>query len=98
MEYLRRSIREVRQTERLLHESTLNHRQIALLTHALRHPDAEYTVRSHSTIHRVTGQSARTDLLDLEARGLLGRRQVGKKFVFNPASDLSQRIPAAGFR
>jgi Fic family protein len=96
-EYLRRNMSEVRQTERLLHESTLNHREIALLTHALRHPDAEYTVRSHSTIHRVTDQSARTDLLDLEARGLLERRQVGKKFVFNPASGLSQRIPAAGF-
>ncbi|MGD0018904.1 MAG: Fic family protein [Candidatus Limnocylindrales bacterium] len=94
MTYLRRSREEVRQTERLLRESTLNNRQIALLTHALRHADAEYTVRSHLTIHRVTSQSARTDLLDLENRGLLVRRQVGKKFVFNPAADLSTRIPS----
>jgi Fic family protein len=96
MEYLRRSMREVRQTERLLRESTLNHRQIALLTHALTHPDAEYTVRSHSTIHRVTNQSARTDLLELETEGLLARRQVGKRFVFSPAADLPRLIPAKG--
>jgi Fic family protein len=96
MEYLRRSMREVRQTERLLRESTMNHRQIALLTHALTHPDAEYTVRSHSTIHRVTNQSARTDLLDLETKGLLSRRQIGKRFVFSPSPGLPELIPARG--
>jgi Fic family protein len=96
MEYLRRSMREVRQTVQLLRQSTLNHRQVALLTHALQHRDAEYTVHSHSTIHRVTEQSARTDLLDLAARGLLRRRQVGKKFVFDPAPDLSPRITMSG--
>jgi Fic family protein len=96
MEYLRRSMREVRQTEQLLRESTLNHRQIALLTHALTHPDGEYTVLSHSNIHRVTKQSARTDLLDLETRGLLARRQVGKKFVFRPATGLPNLISGKG--
>jgi Fic family protein len=93
MEYLRRKMREVRQTVGLLRQSTLNHRQVALLTHALRHSDAEYTVRSHSTSHRVTPQSARTDLLDLERRGLLARRQVGKRFVFSPVADLAHRVP-----
>ena len=96
MEYMRRSTDEVRQTERLLHESTLNHRQMALLTHAMRHPDAEYTVHSHATIHRVTPQSARTDLLDLETRGLLERRQAGKKFVFRPAPNLAHLTPTGG--
>ena len=86
------SDREVHQTVGLLRQSTLNHRQVALLTHALRHSGAEYTVRSHSTSHRVTPQSARTDLLDLERRGLLGRRRVGKRFVFSPVADLAVRV------
>ena len=93
MEYLRRKMREMRQTVGLLRQSTLNHRQVALITHALRHSDAEYTVRSHSTSHRVTPQSARTDLLDLERRGLLERRQVGKRFVFRPVADLAHKVP-----
>ncbi|MGA3058512.1 MAG: Fic family protein [Candidatus Limnocylindrales bacterium] len=92
LEYLRRKMREVHQTVGLLRQSTLNHRQVALLTHALRHSDAEYTVRSHSTSHRVTPQSARTDLLDLERRGMLARRQVGKRFVFSPVADLAARV------
>lgn len=95
MEYLRRKMRELRQTVGLLRQSTLNHRQVALITHALRHSDAEYTVRSHSTSHRVTSQSARTDLLDLERLGLLERRQVGKRFVFSPVADLDHKVPNA---
>ena len=92
MDYLGRKMREARQTVGLLRQTTLNHRQVALLTHALRHADAEYTVTSHSTSHRVTRQSARTDLLDLERRGLLMRRQVGKRFVFAPVANLGARV------
>ncbi len=90
--YLARKSRQIRETEKLLRHADLNHRQIALLSRALRHPDAEYTFRSHQTSHGVVYQSARTDLLDLEQRGLLERRTVGQRFVFRPASDLAERL------
>jgi Fic family protein len=90
--YLARKVHEVRQTERLLRQADLNHRQIALLSHALRHPDAEYTFRSHQTSHGVVYQSARTDLLDLVKRELLTRRSVGNRYVFRPAVDLGERL------
>jgi len=93
--YIGRKIREVRETERLLRQADLNHRQLALLSHALRHPDAEYTFRSHQTSHRVVYQSARTDLLDLERRRLLTRRIAGQRFYFRPAPDLAERLVAA---
>ncbi len=93
--YIGRKIREVRETERLLRQADLNHRQLALLSHALRHPDAEYTFRSHQTSHRVVYQSARTDLLDLERRRLLTRRIAGQRFYFRPAPDLAERLAAA---
>jgi Fic family protein len=92
IEYLRRKLSEVRQTVRLLRAGAFNYRQVALLTHALRHANAEYTARSHATSHRVTEQSARTDLLDLEARGYLARRVAGKKFVFYPVDDLAAQL------
>lgn len=90
--YLARKAREVRETEKLLRKADLNHRQVALLSHALRHPDAEYTFRSHQTSHAVVYQSARTDLLELGARGLLERRVVGQRFVFRPVADLPERL------
>jgi Fic family protein len=92
MAHLRRQMKESRQTVRLLRQSTLNNRQIALLSHALHNPDAEYTARSHATSHRVTQQSARTDLVDLERRGFVMRRQVGKRFVFFPAPNLEDVV------
>ncbi len=90
--YLARKARELRDTERLLRQADLNHRQVALLSHALRHPDAEYTFRSHLTSHGVVYQSARTDVLELERRGLLARRTVGQRFVFRPVPDLAERL------
>jgi Fic family protein len=86
---------EVRETESLLRRTDLNHRQVALLTHALRHADTPYTVHSHAGAHRVTRQSARTDLVDLERRGFLERRVIGRRFEFRAAPELRQRLAAA---
>ena len=67
----------------------LNARQNELLAHAARHTNAQYSFALHQNLHRVTYQTARTDLLELEARGYLTRQKQGKKFVFVSA------IPAA---
>ena len=79
--YLQRKMAEVKRTERLIKQiGTLNHRQTALLNHALRHPDHPYTVTSHSRSHNVAIQTARTDLDSLVERGLLDKRKTGKRF------------------
>jgi Fic family protein len=90
--YLVRKMAELRETESLLRRTDLNHRQVALLANALRHGDSVFTVHSHAESHRVTRQSARTDLVDLERRGLLERRVVGRRFEFFPARDLRARL------
>ena len=93
--YLERKTREVREVESLLRKSPgFNHRQVALLAHALRDAGAHYTFATHQRSHGVVYQSARTDLLDLEARGLLERTTRGKTFVFFPARDLERRLKA----
>ena len=92
--YLHRKTAQTSETLRLLRRTSLNHRQVALLTHALRNPDAEYTIRSHATSHGVVNQSARTDLLDLHARGLLERRTAGRAFRFYPVPGLPARLEA----
>lgn len=97
LDYLERTASEQRQTERLLAKSAdlrrqLNHRQMALLTHALKHPDEEYRVSSHQRTHGVVYQTARADLLQLSELGLLKQWQAGKAYVFSAPEDLRQRL------
>lgn len=93
--YLDRKAHEIRDVERLLERSDdLNHRQMALLGHALRHPDHSYTYQGHATDHRVTHETARNDLLDLESRGLLVRRKAGRRYVFGAVPDLAAALEA----
>lgn len=74
----------------------LNHRQIALLSHAVRHPDHPYTIESHKNHHGVVYQTARTDLLELAELGLLVKEKRGRNFVFAAATDLAVRLRRPG--
>ncbi len=70
----------------------LNHRQRALIEHALAHPDADYTIDGHQLSHNVVYQTARTDLLNLVERGLLDSRKIGRTIHFRPTPELESRL------
>lgn len=70
----------------------LNHRQLALLRDALRHPHATYTIIQHQRSHGVVHRTARTDLFSLADRGFLVATKVGRTYHFRPAPDLAARI------
>lgn len=92
--YLHEKIEQVRALERQLKSARqFNHRQLALLSHAIRGHSDGYTFRSHQTSHNVAYATARADLLDLEERGLLfqGNKR-GKAAMFYPIEDLSKKI------
>ena len=92
--YLETKVRQVRRVERMLRRSTdLNHRQLALLAHAVRHPDAEYTTRSHQTSHDVAYATARADLFRLAELGFMDQRRIGRRtHVFRAPPDLERRL------
>lgn len=92
--YLDTKVRQVQRVERMLRRATdLNHRQLALLAHAIRHPDAEYTIRSHQTSHDVAYATARADLFRLAELGLLDQRRIGRRtHVFCAPPDLGSRL------
>lgn len=77
---------------RLVDRGDLNHRQLALLDHALRRPEAEYTHASHATSHRISGVTARTDLLGLVAKGWLRQVRVGRRVHYLPIDQLEARM------
>lgn len=88
--YLQRKVREVKDVERMIKDAeALNHRQLALLSDAVHHPARSYTYQSHAGSHKVTAETARTDLLELYNRGLLERRRVRRKHIFSAVPDLA---------
>jgi Fic family protein len=86
-----RVVREIEQ--RLRSTGALNHRQLALLSHALRHPQRRYTIQSHAGSHRIAYATARADLHDLVKLGLLEQRQgPGKQQVFLSSEQLRRQL------
>jgi Fic family protein len=91
--YLQRKTAEVRDVERLLHGTEfLNGRQLALLTDAIRNAEAVYSFDSHAKSHRVSHETARSDLRTLEEAGLLNQRRQGRRHVFEPTPDIAGRL------
>lgn len=88
--YLERKANDIRDVERLIKGSPdFNHRQLSILSNAIRKPEAAYTFNSHALSHGVTHETARNDLLPLAKRKLLDSRRDGRRYVFTP----SQRLP-----
>lgn len=89
--YIARKTEETAELEKRMRALELfNHRQVELIRHALRHPGKRYTIASHRTSHGVAYQTARTDLQDLAARGVLKQRTRGKSLVYSAAPNLSK--------
>jgi Fic family protein len=70
----------------------LNHRQQALLLHALREPGTVYLVGAHQLSHGVSNQTARDDLFDLVERGLMTAAKVGRAYHFKTPGDLNDKL------
>ena len=91
--YLARKTGEIRAIEQMLRATAaLNHRQVALLGHAMRNPGSRYSIQLHRHSHGVTYQTARNDLLVLEKTGLLVRSRAGRAFSFAAQPGLEQRL------
>lgn len=71
-------------------------RQVALLQQALKNPRVVFTIQGHQNITGVAYQTARTDLLDLVAKGLLVQVKRGKQFVFKPVPNLAEVLEQLG--
>lgn len=91
--YINRKTEEVRELDSHVRALDLfNHRQAELIRHALKHPFQEYTIAGHGKSHNVVYQTARTDILALNARGALDKKKRGKKMIFTVPRDLAARL------
>lgn len=89
--YLERKVAAVRSVEQKIRATEgMNHRQIALLSHALRHPQAEYSIKSHQRSHNVAYATARSDLFQLVEAGYLNAVRSGKRsYRYLPSKKLT---------
>ena len=91
--YIDRKTTELRDVESHLRAlDHFNHRQTALIRHALKHPGFRYTIIGHQESHKIAYQTARTDLLHLADKGILEQRKRGREFTFIAPADLGDRM------
>ncbi len=92
-EYIDRKSAEIRELDQKTRSMRiLNHRQKALISHALKNPDSGLTVYSHQGAHSISYPTARNDLLTLVEKGFLVAEKPGKTRFFYPAPNLEQRL------
>ena len=96
-DYINRKSLEMQELESQIRALDLfNHRQVELIRHALKYPYEHYTIEGHRESHNIVYQTARTDLLDLEKRGVLEKVMLGKKMTFSTPKDLVSKLRNIG--
>ena len=94
-DYLKKKQREhknfVAEIRRL---ADFNYRQQALLIRAVNRPDTIFNVKAHAAAHLVTLQTARGDLEELEAAGLLVSRHHARATTWETVPHLKDRLKA----
>ena len=92
-EYLAKKREKINQIGTELRKLSLNYRQLALLSHAVRHTGHAYTINSHRNSHSCAYATSRADLLNLVDYGLLEKIFVNNKSLgFVAPQNLNERI------
>jgi len=92
-DYIAHKTAEIHAAEGVLRDvEHFNHRQITLLSHALRHPGTLYTIEGHQRSHNTVYETARRDLTLLAEADVLVEVKRGRKKTFRAPADLQERI------
>ena len=92
-DYTTKKQNEISRIEKKLRRMPLNYRQLALLSHAVRHPGHIYSIRSHRVSHDCAYATARSDLMKLASSQLLEQKQINQKTLgFIAPENLESRI------
>lgn len=85
LDYYDKKVREIDQYKKVAKfHIDLNERQVSLLAYFRRHPDEITDMKTHKAKHGVVYETARRDLMQLEAKGFLAKIQRGNRMVFLP--------------
>jgi Fic family protein len=97
-EYLGEKMQGIKSAQDLLYgekklRKKLNIRQVALLKHALSHPNYIYSINEYQSSYGIAYETARKDLMQMsDVFSFLKKLKDGRTFVFISPSDLKERI------
>lgn len=99
--YLAKKTEDSRRSHEILRNSGaanlgLNHRQLALIRHAVDHPGTQYFIKTHKRYHNVSYQTSRMDLLEIAELDFLVKTKSGREFVFIAPDNLGKRLEEYG--
>ncbi|MEO9482364.1 MAG: Fic family protein [Ekhidna sp.] len=80
--YVKRKIKEKKEAFELMKSENVNERQARILHIFYNEPDKILTIKEVENLFGVVYQTARTDLMDLEAKKYLKSKTSGKKLIF----------------
>ncbi|HEY4877095.1 MAG TPA: DeoR family transcriptional regulator [Puia sp.] len=90
--YIHKKSQEKKAVLRLLRDTDLNDRQIAILQEILSDEKNIFSVNGVESRFGVSNQTARNDLMDLIRRGIMHPRKIGKQIQFIPVNDVVKKI------
>lgn len=91
--YISRKTNETQALDgQLNNRMAFNHRQKALIAHALKTPGTVYSIESHRLSHQISYATSRADLMKLEELDLLRQFKVGKGFRYKAVEHLQKAL------
>ena len=90
--YVQKKQRQIALIDNELRRIPMNYRQLALLSHAIRHRSHVYSIRSHQMSHRCAYATARADLLQLTERGFLTQIPLDRKTMGFVTADEIEKL------
>ncbi len=91
--YVTRKRRKIAQFAGDWKKLSLNYRQLALLSHAIKYADHAYTIKSHKNSHSCAYATSRADLMELVHYGFLEKVNINSKSLgFVAPHNLGERI------
>jgi len=95
IEHFRREMDRATAVSRMTKElSDVTPRQIRILSYMAEYPEEQFKISEIAERFSIAYQTARTDLMDLEARKYLWMKKKGKAFLYSIDEDLVKKIDA----
>jgi len=96
-EYIERKINEKKNLYNILKNENINERQAETVKSIINEPDLILNINEIQGKFGISYQTARTDLLNLEAIGYLKSKLIGKKFIFFKSAQFDEKIKKIHF-
>lgn len=94
-EHLKREMDRSTAVSRMIKElNDVNPRQVRIISYMAEHPGEQFGINEIAERFSIAYQTARTDLMDLEARKYLWMKKKGKAFLYSIDEDLVKKIDA----